>query len=162
MKENTQNYIYNEVLVKLIYLTKRNNLSNSEIGDIIDVERRAINGRAKRNSKFKPEEIKKIEQHFNISLDDIQIVEKNKTELNPVQNDYINITIESWGKRLFVLQTTAGFNNTDDFSKFLDIPSTKLQDYMDNNTYPTLDDLLKIKSKFSKTSLDWLLFGITI
>ena len=43
---------YNEVLTRLVYLTKRNNISQTEIGEAINVERRAINGRAERNSKF--------------------------------------------------------------------------------------------------------------
>ena len=58
-----------------------------------------------------------------------------------------------------MLQVASKMLDSSDFAKFLDISENRLDDFIRKNKYPTGEEILKIKSKFSKTNLDWLLFG---
>lgn len=57
---------YNEVLEKLICLTK-SNISQTDIAEALGLKRQAISGRASRNSEFSEEELDKLEEYFKIS-----------------------------------------------------------------------------------------------
>lgn len=146
--------LYNDLLTKLTYLTKRNNLSNSEIGEVINVERRAIQGRASRNSKFKPEEVKKIEQHFNVELNSVSIANNSGT---PVKDDTIKERTENFGKRLYKIQEK---NNLTDrqMAKLLGIYEDEYLDLAYGDKEPNLRILNNIKSHF-QISIDYLLYG---
>lgn len=91
---------YNDLLTKTVFLTKRNNISNSEIGKIINLDRQSINGRADRNSKFKPDEIEKIEKYFGINLTDISITNNSGAAIN---DETICLKTEDFGKRLYAI-----------------------------------------------------------
>ncbi len=72
---------YNTVLAKLLQVTKRN-ISQKELCEITGVDKGTMSARATRNSKFKPEELKKIEKAFNVDLND-----------NIVNNNFIKIPV---------------------------------------------------------------------
>lgn len=153
---------YSEVLANIIFLTKRNDITQTEIGEVIGLTRAAANKRAKRNSGFSTEEIEKLEKVFNISFDDVEIRKKEKEQiLTPNVNMGIQYDFEQWGKRLLMLQVSSKMLDSKDFAKFLDIPEKDLNDYIMKNKYPKGEHLLKIKTRFSKTNIDWLLFGIS-
>ena len=100
MENNTKNMDFNTLLTKLIYLTKRNNISNTEIGIAINVERRAMSGRAERNSKFKPDEIEQIENAFNVKLSDKTRVDC-LTDTLAVEVDFANKWAECIGQAIY-------------------------------------------------------------
>ena len=72
---------YNTVLAKLLQVTKRN-ISQKELCEIIGIDKGTMSARATRNSKFKPEELKKIEKAFNVDLNN-----------NIVNNNFIKIPV---------------------------------------------------------------------
>lgn len=146
--------LYNELLTKLTYLTKRNNLSNTEIGNIIDVERRAMSGRADRNSKFKPEEIKKIEQAFNIELNSISITNNSGVRIT---DDTISKRTENFGKRLYKIQEKNDLSDRQ-MAKLLGIYEDEYVDLAYGDKEPNLRILNNIKSNF-QVSIDYLLYG---
>lgn len=146
--------LYNELLTKLTYLTKRNNLSNTEIGNIIDVERRAMSGRADRNSKFKPEEIKKIEQAFNIELNSISITNNSGERIT---DDTISKRTENFGKRLYKIQEKNDLSDRQ-MAKLLGIYEDEYVDLAYGDKEPNLRILNNIKSNF-QVSIDYLLYG---
>lgn len=149
-----ENMLYNDILTKLTYLTKRNNLSQKELGESIDVERRAMNGRADRNSKFKPEEIKKIESYFGVDLSSVNIL-SNSLER---QNDTIVAErYEGLGERLSQIQDKQEYLDKD-MAKLLKIREEDYINLKKGNTEPDIQLLLKMKQYF-KVSIDWLLFG---
>ncbi len=149
-----EKYQYNEVLTKLTYLTKRNNLSNTEIGKAIDVERRAMAGRAERNSTFKPVEVKKIESAFGVNLDEAVIINNSLAR----QNDKtIEEKYEGFGVRLTKIQDEHEYLDKD-MAKLLKISE---QDYIYlkcGDLNPDIEILNKIKQYF-EVSIDWLLYG---
>ncbi len=58
---------YNTVIAILLQVTKRN-ITQKELCLITGIDKGAMSARAARNSKFKPDEIKKIEKAFNVNL----------------------------------------------------------------------------------------------
>lgn len=151
MIENTD---YNSILTKLIFLTKRNNISNSEIGKSIDVERQAMSGRADRNSKFKPIEIKKIEQTFDIELDSVSIINNSGEK---VKDDTIIDRTENFGKRLYKIQEKNDLTDRQ-MAKLLGIYEDEYVDLAYGDKEPNMRILNNIKSNF-QVSIDYLLYG---
>lgn len=151
MIENTD---YNSILTKLIFLTKRNNISNSEIGKSIDVERQAMSGRADRNSKFKPIEIKKIEQTFDIELDSVSIINNSGER---IKDDAIKERTENFGKRLFKIQEKNDLTDRQ-MAKLLGIYEDEYIDLAYGDKEPNMRILNNIKSNF-QVSIDYLLYG---
>lgn len=90
---------YNEVFAKIIFLTKLNNITQMEIGLAIGLDKSAANKRAKRNSKFKPEEIRKIEEYFKVSLDSIEIIPRRREEENRLYAAGIEKIVEDMLKK---------------------------------------------------------------
>lgn len=58
---------YNELIEKLLITTKHN-VTQVEIGNILNVSRQLINKRAIRNSTFSDDEIRKIEEFYNVDF----------------------------------------------------------------------------------------------
>ena len=154
MENNTKNMDFNTLLTKLIYLTKRNNISNTEIGIAINVERRAMSGRAERNSKFKPNEIEQIENAFNVKLSDAFITPNSLEENNDIT---IPMKVETFGKRLSVIQDKYEYLDKE-MAKRLRISEEDYIDLKCGNIEPTFKILVRLKQCF-RVSIDWLLFG---
>lgn len=152
---------YNTVLTKIIYLTKRNDITQAEIGEACGLNKAAANKRAKRNSKFSDDEIQEIEKFFHVSLKDVDILNNTDSEyfLKPDYNLGIQFDFDEWGKRLLMLQVASGMLDSEAFSKYVDISPKRLDDFIRKNKYPSGEELLKLKIRFSKTNFDWLLFG---
>ena len=108
---------YNELLTKLTHLTKRNNITNAEIGKAINLDRQAMSGRALRNSRFKDFEIEAVEKYFCIDFSKITIYENTFERQNDV---LIPEKTSKFGKRLALLQEKSGLSDTE-FSELLDI-----------------------------------------
>ena len=68
---------YNELIEKLLIFTKHN-VTQVELGKILNVSRQLINKRAIRNSVFSEDEVRKIEEFYNVdfksSINNNQIV----------------------------------------------------------------------------------------
>ncbi len=146
--------LYNDLLTKLTFLTKRNNLSNTEIGNAINVERRAMSGRAERNSKFKPEEVKKIEAAFDVKLDSVSICENS---LETQNEPSVLSEAENFGRRLTEIQDKHELYDKD-MAKLLRISEEEYIDIKLGDAEPDYSILVRLKQRF-KVSIDWLMFG---
>lgn len=145
---------YSDFLAKLIYLTKRNNISQAEIGEAIGLDRGAANARAARDSKFKADEIKKIEQVFNIQLNSISII-NNSGERK--LDETIKERTEDFGKRLFKIQEKNDLTDRQ-MAKLLGIYEDEYLDLAYGDKEPNIRVLNNIKSHF-QVSIDYLLYG---
>ena len=79
--------------------------------------------------------------------------------LKPDYNLGVQFDFDEWGKRLLMLQVNSGMLDSEAFAKYVDISPKRLDDFIRKNKYPTGEELLKLKIRFSKTDFDWLLFG---
>lgn len=145
---------YNNVLTRLTFLTKRNNLSNSEIGKIINVERQAMSGRADRNSKFKPDEIEKIEKYYDVDLNSIVILDNSGSRQNDTS---LEEKIKNFGKRVSELQAQHNFLDRE-MATLLKISEKDYLKLVTGKNLPNLDILMNIKRNFN-VSIDYLLWG---
>lgn len=145
---------YNDLLTKLTFLTKRNNLSNTEIGNAINVERRAISGRAERNSKFKPHEVEKIENAFKVDLSVVNISDNSGERQNDTTVDEKS---SQFGKRLSELQAKHNFLDRE-MATLLKISEKDYLKLLVGKIQPDLQILNRIKQNF-KVSIDYLLYG---
>lgn len=146
--------IYSDFYGKLIILTKRNDITHVEIGKLINLEKGAITARAKRNGNLKPEEIKKIEQAFNVELDSVAIINNSG---NQIKNKSVAENAENFGKRLYVLQEKNDLTDRQ-MAKLLGIYEDEYVDLAYGNKEPNLRILNNIKSNF-QVSIDYLLYG---
>lgn len=146
--------LYNNLLTKLICLTKRNNISQQDIANALNMDRAAMHGRASRNSKFKPDEIKKIEQAFNIELNSISITNNSGEKIS---DDKVSERTENFGKRLYKIQEKNGLSDRQ-MAKLLGIYEDEYVDLAYGNKEPNLRILNNIKSNF-QVSIDYLLYG---
>lgn len=149
-----QNTDYNTVLTKVVFSTKRNNISQAEIGEVIGVERRAMNGRADRNSKFKPDEIKKIQKYYNVDLNSIVILDNSGERQNDIT---LEEKIKSFGKRVSELQAQHNFLDRE-MATLLKISEKDYLKLVTGKNLPSLDVLMNIKRNFN-VSIDYLLWG---
>ena len=145
---------FNDVLVKIIYLTKRNNISNAELGKIIGVERQAMSGRAERNSSFKAQEIEKLEKHFNIKLLSANILDNSLERQNDVKTDEKST---GFAKRLKELQKKHNFLDSE-MAHLLNITPQDYKGLCNGIQTLNLNILNRIKQNF-KVSIDWLIYG---
>ena len=145
---------YNDLLTKLIYTTKKNNITNADIGKAINLDRQAMSGRASRNSKFKDNEIKQIERYFNVDLSQAYIFENT---LERVFNKTIQNKNIVFSERLNKLKIK---NNLSDFQMagLLNISEQDYNKLMNNDITPDLKLIDNIKQNF-KISVDWLLYS---
>lgn len=149
-----QNTDYNTVLTKVVFSTKRNNISQAEIGEVIGVERRAMNGRADRNSKFKPDEIEKIQKYYNVDLNSIVILDNSGERQNDTT---LEEKIKSFGKRVSELQAQHNFLDRE-MATLLKISEKDYLKLVTGKNLPNLDILMNIKRNFN-VSIDYLLWG---
>lgn len=147
---------YNELLTKLTYLTKCNSISQSDIGKALSVGRATINGRAERNSKFKPHEIEAIEDYFGICFDDVRI-EENVPEL--IEPEKIKQNIEMAGRKLSYIQDKHDFLERDMAAR-LNTSESRYRRLVLGKEELTLKDLVQIKIHFSQDmkNIDEFLF----
>lgn len=145
---------YSDFYGKIIILTKRNDLTHAEIGDCIGIERGAIFARAKRNSKFKPDEIKKIEEAFDVQLDSISIINNSGDRIS---DDTVEERTENFGKRLFKIQEKNDLTDRQ-MAKLLGIYEDEYVDLVYGDKEPNMRVLNNIKSHF-QVSIDYLLYG---
>lgn len=145
---------YNTLLTKLIYLTKRNDLSQSEIGKAIGLDRAGANKRAKRNSKFKPSELEKIEEYFDIKLKDAYIT--TNTWQQPESNNIIK-NYEFFGHRLAEVQDELGYLDKA-MARIMGIDEKRYIDIKLGDCPATVDELAQLCSKID-ISIDWLVKG---
>ena len=118
------------------------------------MDRVAVHGRANRNSKFKPDEIKKIEQAFNVELDSVSIINNSGEK---VKDDTIIERTENFGKRLFKIQEKNDLTDRQ-MAKLLGIYEDEYVDLAYGDKEPNLRVLNNIKSNF-QVSIDYLLYG---
>lgn len=149
-----QNSDYNNVLTRLTFLTKRNNLSQAELGEKIGVERRAMNGRADRNSNFKPYEIEKIEHAYDVDLSSVSITENSGERQNDTS---IPSRAAEFGYRLGDLQDKHGYLDKD-MAKILHISEDDYIDIKCGDIEPDVQVLHRLKQCF-KICIDDLLYG---
>ena len=140
--------------MKLVFLTKRNNLSNSEIGKVIDVERQAMSGRADRNSKFKPDEVEKIQKYYDVDLNSIVILDNSGSRQNDTT---LEDKIQNFGKRVSELQAQHNFLDRE-MATLLKISEKDYLKLVTGKNLPNLDILMNIKRNFN-VSIDYLLWG---
>lgn len=143
-----------ESIINLKFLTNRNNISQLEIGRAIGAEKGAINARAKRNSKFKPDEIKKIEEAFDVQLDSISIINNSGDRIS---DDTVEERTENFGKRLFKIQEKNDLTDRQ-MAKLLGIYEDEYVDLVYGDKEPNMRVLNNIKSHF-QVSIDYLLYG---
>ncbi len=138
----------------LIYLTKRNNITFSDIGDALNVGRAAISKRAERNSKFKPSELEKIEEYFDIKLKDAYIT--TNTWQQPESNNVIK-NYEFFGHRLAEVQDELGYLDKA-MARIMGIDEKRYIDIKLGDCPATVDELAQLCSKID-ISIDWLVKG---
>ena len=140
---------YNEVLTRLVYLTKRNNISQTEIGEAINVERRA-----ERNSKFKQSEIEKIESSFDVDLSVVSIADNSGERQNDTSVEEKSLL---FGKRLSSLQAKHNFLDRE-MAILLNLSEKDYIKLITGKIKPDSDILNRIKQNF-KISIDYMLYG---
>lgn len=130
-------------------------ISQSEIAQVLNMTRANISLRMKNKSEITVSELQKLEQHYGISLYKGNVWEN----LKPNYDIGVQYGLDNWGKRLLKLQISANILDDKVFAKMLGISERRLDDLIRKNKYPTGEEILAIKTNFSKTNVDWLLFG---
>ena len=147
---------YNTVLAKLLQVTKRN-ISQKELCEITGVDKGTMSARATRNSKFKPEELKKIEKAFNVDLSN-NIVRNNFIQI-PV---FGNVTASmGYGISVYDENQTGVYEISSKLAKDIGIVSGKTQMIFasGDSMYPTIeggDSLLIDTSKKKFTTVAFI------
>lgn len=129
----------------------------TDFAKILECGKANISNRAKNSSEITVSELQKIERYFGISL----YYNKIEPILEPCIDNSFQYDIEQWGKRLLMLQIASKMYDSKEFAKFLNISEKRLDEFIRKNKFPEGKELLKIKSKFANTDLNWLLFGTT-
>ena len=152
---------YNDIIVRIAYLTKRNNIKQSELADILGIKKQAINGRAERNSEFTIDEIKAIENYYNIDLSSVDIfvnVNKNqKKSSDNTSNKTIKEKLTDFPLRLIEIQKSSGLSDKD-FAQRIELYRDEYLEFKSGDRKPDLNIVNQLKQHFI-ISLDWLLYG---
>ena len=152
---------YNDIIVRIAYLTKRNNIKQSELADILGIKKQAINGRAERNSEFTIDEIKAIENYYNIDLSSVDIfvnVNKNqKKSSDNTSNKTIKEKLTDFPLRLIEIQKSSGLSDKD-FAQRIELYRDEYLEFKSGDRKPDLNIANQLKQHFN-ISLDWLLYG---
>lgn len=144
--------LYYELLAKLIFLTKRNDITHVEIGKKVEMDKGNITARSKRNAEFTPEQVKRVGDGFNVKLNDVHI-SSNTLELKDTQfKEHPTL-----GHRLTQIQEENGFQNKA-MAKFMQIDESRYRHIVSGDISPTAQELLNLASKID-VSLDWLIKG---
>lgn len=107
------NMLYNDLLTTLQKLTHRENISQSEIADVLNVQVGTLNKRINRGTyDFKDSEIKQIEAHYGVDilkrqyldnmLDNYNKASNNNFEIDYIAVDYYKDVFGSCGSGTFV------------------------------------------------------------
>lgn len=127
---------YNTVLAMLLQVTKRN-ITQKELCQITGIDKGAMSARAARNSKFKPDEIKKIEKAFNVNLNN-DFVNNNFIQI-PV---FGNVTASmGYGITVYDENQTGIYEISSQLAKDIGIVSGKTQMIFasGDSMYPTIE-----------------------
>lgn len=130
-------------------------ISQSEIAQVLNMTRANISLRMKNKSEITVSELQKLERHYGVSLYKSTVWEN----LKPDYDIGVQYELDNWGKRLLKLQVSANILDDKVFAQMLGISVRRLDDLIRKNKYPTGEEILAIKTNFSKTNIDWLLFG---
>ncbi len=130
-------------------------ISQSEIAQVLNMTRANISLRMKNKSEITVSELQKLERHYGVSLYKSTVGEN----LKPDYDIGVQYELDNWGKRLLKLQVSANILDDKVFAQMLGISVRRLDDLIRKNKYPTGEEILAIKTNFSKTNIDWLLFG---
>ena len=130
-------------------------ISQSEIAQVLNMTRANISLRMKNKSEITVSELQKLERHYGVSLYKSTVGEN----LTPDYDIGVQYELDNWGKRLLKLQVSANILDDKVFAQMLGISVRRLDDLIRKNKYPTGEEILAIKTNFSKTNIDWLLFG---
>lgn len=114
-----------------------------------------ISLRMKNKSEITVSELQKLERHYGVSLYKSTVGEN----LKPDYDIGVQYELDNWGKRLLMLQVSANILDDKVFAQMLGISVRRLDDLIRKNKYPTGAEILAIKTNFSKTNINWLLFG---
>ena len=141
----------NELQIQLQNITNAK-IKQTDIAKALNVGRANVSLRMKNNSKVTYEEIKKIEDYFNVSI--------YNPPLNSLER-YCNLSMtinnKDCGNRFFEIQTKNNLSNRQ-FAGFLDISENDLSDIISGNMLPNWNTIVNLKQNFI-VSLDWLIFG---
>ena len=130
-------------------------ISQSAIAQVLNMTRANISLRMKNKSEITVSELQKLERHYGVSLYKSTVGEN----LKPDYDIGVQYELDNWGKRLLKLQVSANILDDKVFAQMLGISVRRLDDLIRKNKYPTGEEILAIKTNFSKTNIDWLLFG---
>lgn len=147
--------IFRELQENLQNLIPDRRISQTELANILNMTRANISLRVKNNSEVTVSELQKIENYYGVSL----YTPCNNLILQPHYNMGVQYDLDNWGKRLLKLQVASNILDDKTFARMLGISVKRLDDMVRKNKYPTGDEILAFKINFSKTSIDWLLFG---
>jgi len=147
--------IFRELQENLQNIMPGKKISQTDIANILNMTRANISLRVKNKSEVTVSELQKIEKFYGVKLyqSPVNII------LSPKYNLGVQYDFDNWGKRLLKLQVSANILDDKVFAKMLGISTRRLDDLVRKNKYPTGEELLAIKTNFSETSIDWLLFG---
>lgn len=143
---------YNELFIKLTYLTKINNIKQLEIGIPINKNKAAMNKRAKFNTDFENEEIKLIEKHFGISLSDATISDNFKKRQF---DENLKSKLENIGKKITSIQEKNDLTDSQ-MASLLNISDKEYSEIKTIKTIPEPQILFNLLQNFN-FSLDWLI-----
>lgn len=146
---------FRELLADLQKLIPERKISQTDIANILNMTRANISLRIKNESEVTVSELQKIENFYGV------VLYKNPQNviLTPKYNLGVQYNLDNWGKRLLKLQVAANILDDRVFAKMLGISVKRLDDLVRKNKYPNGNEILVIKTNFSDTDIDWLLFG---
>ncbi len=147
--------IFRELQANLQNLIPDRKISQTDIANVLNMTRANISLRVKNKSEVTVSELQKLERHFGVSLYKSPL----PITLTPKYNLGIQYDMDNWGKRLLKLQVAANILDDKVFARMLGISVKRLDDLVRKNKYPTGQEILAIKTNFSDTNIDWLLFG---
>lgn len=146
---------FKELQANLQNLIPDKKISQTDIANILNMTRANISLRIKNRSEVTVSELQKIENFYGVTL----YRNNRNIILMPKYDIGVQYNLDNWGKRLLKLQVAANILDDKVFAKMLGISTKRLDDLVRKNKYPTGNEILAIKTNFSDTNIDWLLFG---
>ena len=146
---------FKELQANLQNLIPDKKISQTDIANILNMTRANISLRIKNRSAVTVSERQKNENFYGVTL----YRNNHNIVLMPKYDIGVQYNLDNWGKRLLKLQVAANILDDRVFAKMLGISAKRLDDLVRKNKYPTGNEILAIKTNFSDTNIDWLLFG---
>ncbi len=142
--------------------------SQSRICEITGVKQSTMSQRLKDNSRFKTEEIDKLNNYFGINLYTCEINNNikqsetifdiiNQTFNSTEKQQYLKEKLTNFGGRLSEIQEKSGLSDKD-FAKVLGIYKDEYVELKACKIEPNIKILLALKLYFN-VSIDWILLG---